>query len=315
MVNKISKIVEQRIGSESLVEKLCEQLSGSELSSLLLEVFSQKTQQLKPADLLKQYSTNRFVQPPETNYIFLLERTLATLKVFAAHGFKPQQVSPLSQLGTCSVVASVDQQKIVSAVRNCEVLSDATNALALYISYLKKTNSMAIASGEHIKFSSVQQHVRAQPTTVKGFSPHFTIGCLVSSGIDSGNYTFELRALQEHFTALREVLHQVFNTQPVYFKLLQRKGYTAGAELVAKVYDHLTQVHALDVRLASDVSDNNYYAGIQFKAVITIKGQEIEIADGGFVDWTQQILNNRKERFCISGFGLELLNKFDEGLI
>lgn len=314
MADTIGKIIAQRLGNKSLVDTLCG-LSGSELSSLLLEVFSKKTKQLKPADLLKHYGANRFVQPPESNYIFLLERTLATLNVFAGHGFIPQQVSPLSQLGTCSVVASVDQHKIVSAIRNCEVLSDATNALALYISHLKKTKAIAWGAGEHIKFSSVQQHVRAQPVAVKGFSPHFTIGCLVSSGIDSGSYAFEIKALQEHFIALQDVLHRVFDQHPVYFKLLKRKGYTAGEELVAKVYEHLVQKHTLDVRVASEVSDNSYYTGIQFKAVINVKGQEIEIADGGLVNWTQQLLNNRKERFCISGFGLELLNKFDEGLI
>jgi hypothetical protein len=314
MADKISRIIAQRHGNESLVDTLCE-LSGSELSSLLLEVFARKTEQLKPADLLKHYSTNRFVQPPETNYVFLLERTLATLNVLAGHGFIPQQVSPLSQLGTCSVVASVDQHKIVSAIRNCEVMSDVTNSLALYISHQKKRKAIASVAGEHIKFASVQQHVRAQPTAIKGFSPHFTIGCLVSSGIDGGSYKFEMKALQEHFIALQDVLHRVFARQPVYFRLLQRKGYTAGEELVARVYEHLVQKHALDIRVASDASDNNYYTGIQFKAVISVNGQEIEIADGGLVDWTQQLLNNRKERFCISGFGLELLNKFDEGLI
>jgi hypothetical protein len=41
----------------------------------------------------------------------------------------------------------------------------------------------------------------------------------------------------------------------------------------------------------------------------------VEIADGGFVDWTQQLLGNRKERFLISGFGLELLFKMQQGIL
>lgn len=43
------------------------------------------------------------------------------------------------------------------------------------------------------------------------------------------------------------------------------------------------------------------------KTVIPIGDQEIDIADGGFTDWTQQLLNNKKERLLISGFGLSLL--------
>jgi hypothetical protein len=54
---------------------------------------------------------------------------------------------------------------------------------------------------------------------------------------------------------------------------------------------------------------NNYYTGLQFKVVIQVKGQEWEIADGGFTTWTQLLLGNKKERLLISGFGLELLKR------
>ena len=30
--------------------------------------------------------------------------------------------------------------------------------------------------------------------------------------------------------------------------------------------------------------------------IIEINGVELEIADGGFTDWTQQLLENKKER-------------------
>ena len=32
-----------------------------------------------------------------------------------------------------------------------------------------------------------------------------------------------------------------------------------------------------------------------------------EVGDGGFVQWTQHLLGNRKERLLISGIGLDLL--------
>jgi hypothetical protein len=52
---------------------------------------------------------------------------------------------------------------------------------------------------------------------------------------------------------------------------------------------------------------NDYYKGTQFKMIIDLAGRECEIADGGFVDWTQQLLEDRKERLLIGGFGLDLL--------
>jgi len=312
MPDKIGKIIEQRTGNNELISLLAEKLSGADCNSLLLEVFARRTQQLTPPDLLKQYETNRFVQPAETNFIQLLEKSLLTCKRLSEHGFKPLQVSPLSQLGTCSVVATVDQDKVISGLRNCEVLSDATNALALYISSVKKKQKQP--ANAHLKYCTVQRHVRAQPFQVKGFSPHFTIGCLVSSGMDTGSYAFEKKATGEHFKALHDVLTTVFNTGTVRFRLQKREGYNE--HFIPALLNHLhNTLPELEVTIDEAAGANNYYKGLQFKAVITLQQRDFEIADGGLVDWTQQLLNNKKERFFISGFGLELLNKLEEGLL
>jgi hypothetical protein len=313
MAKKIAHIIEKRTGYEDLISILSEKLSGADLNSLLMEVFSRKAQQLTAPALLKQYEKNRFVQPAETDFIRLMENSLLTLKCFSGHGFMPLQVSPLSALGTCSVVATVNQDKVVSTLRNCEILSDATNALALYISSLKKAQKH-VAADAHLKYCTVQRHVRAQQFSMKGFSPHFTIGCLVSSGIDTGNFEFEKKAAGEHFTALHDVLTSVFNTGKVRFKLQKRDAYRN--PFIQALLDYLhTHLPELEVTLDETPGTNNYYKGLQFKAIITLQQRDFEIADGGLVDWTQQLLNNKKERFFISGFGLELLNKLEEGLL
>ncbi|OQP49732.1 hypothetical protein A4H97_27970 [Niastella yeongjuensis] len=313
MEQSIGKIIAQRTGNEQLISILADELSGTDLTSLLLEVFARRAQQLTAPELLKQYEQNRFVQPAETDFIHLLEKSVQTLKCLAGHQFKPLQVSPLSQLGTCSVVATVDQDKVVSALRNCEVLSDATNALAMYISSQKK-KQQSNDGGGHIKYCTTQRHVRSQPFQIKGFSPHFTIGCLVSSGADTGNFAFEKKAIAEHFAALGDVLTNVFDCGPVRFRLQQREGYPD--TFIPAILEHLhQQFPALEVTRDETPGSNNYYKGLQFKAVITLQQRDFEIADGGLVTWTQQLLNNKKERFFISGFGLELLNKLEEGLM
>jgi hypothetical protein len=50
-----------------------------------------------------------------------------------------------------------------------------------------------------------------------------------------------------------------------------------------------------------------YYIDLCYKIYATIDGQRLEIADGGFVDWTQRLTGNRKERLLIGGFGLDRL--------
>ena len=45
------------------------------------------------------------------------------------------------------------------------------------------------------------------------------------------------------------------------------------------------------------------------------KNEIFEIADGGFVDWTQQILQNKKERFLIGGIGFEFMFRVMTGMV
>ena len=50
----------------------------------------------------------------------------------------------------------------------------------------------------------------------------------------------------------------------------------------------------------------NYYSGFCFAIYATdLSDVEHFLVDGGFTSWTQQLLNNQKERLLISGIGTE----------
>lgn len=51
--------------------------------------------------------------------------------------------------------------------------------------------------------------------------------------------------------------------------------------------------------------NNDYYKGLQFTIIVNLNGQELNIGDGGFVDWSQKLLSNKKERMMISAIGLD----------
>ena len=105
--------------------------------------------------------------------IGLLTTELETLKFLREHNFQPIELSPVSQLGSCSVVAPVDQKKIISATRKTEATADATNAMALHIADLRKRGVPGL-----LRLSTVHRHVRCQPFKEKGFSAHFKVGCM-----------------------------------------------------------------------------------------------------------------------------------------
>ena len=301
----------------SIVDQLSGQLSGSELSSLLLEVFNKRIKKIPPALLLKLYQANRFVHPAGTDMIGLLTLECRTLEFLRDYSFQPIELSPAAQLGSCSIVATVDQKKVLSATRNTEIMADATNALALHIADLKssgKGNSNTKA--EVLRFCTVHRHIRTQEFKGRGFTPHFKVGCLVSSGRDTGSYEFEIVHLLEHMRTLDHLFRNLFGITNIRFKLQRREGYDNRNPLLARLLDHIHH-NATDLNVSGEdpSGKNNYYKGIQFKMIIGIDGSEIEIADGGFVDWTQQLLGNKKERLLISGFGLELLYKLQAGLL
>jgi hypothetical protein len=313
IVNKILA----RIDQPDLL-KILNDLSGSELNSLLLEVFKVRADARTPAEMLKLYRLNRFVKPSDLPALKLREIEVDLLKIFAASDFTPIELSPVSILGSCAVVAPADQKKILSALRGTEVLADATNALALHISELKQNKSwIPKSTHEKLRFGTIQRHVRAQAISGKGFTPHFKIGCLVTSGVDTGSFLFEKESLSEHVFLMKSIFEDYYKVDQLGFRLICRNGYDDSTRLAHDVKKYLQQTYS-GIRLS--VIENpekqlEYYKGIQYKVDITVKGSTYEIGDGGFTDWTQQLLENKKERFLITGFGFEFMHRILNGLL
>ncbi len=316
MSSFIQKILD-RIDQPKLLDQLSK-LSGSELNSLLLEVMRTQTLNCPPSQLLKRYQLNRFVKPADLPVVELRQAELDLLKIFQACSFEPLELSPVSILGACSVVALADQKKILSALRGTEVLADATNALALHISDLKKTKAWIPTNpNEKLRFATIQRHVRTQAISAKGFTPHFKIGCLVTSGIDTGNFAFESEALTEHLKVMKEIFLSYYCVDHLSFRLLCRNGYPDSFRLAEKIKEHALQSFPdIVINIVKEPEkDNGYYKGVQYKVDINVNNRTFEIADGGFVDWTQQLLQNKKERFLITGFGFEFMHRIVNGSV
>jgi hypothetical protein len=318
MSSVIVKKILDRSGEKDLVRLLSDELSGTELNSLLLEVFHQRVSKQSPAQLLKQYQLNRFVKPADLPMLELKQIEIDLLRIFQKCLFETIELSPVAALGTCSIVAPANQKKVLSALRGTEVLADATNAIALHISDLKKQKLWVPKTAvEKLRLGTIQRHVRTQSVSVKGFTPHFKIGCLVTSGMDTGNYGFEKEALAEHFVAMKKIFSEFYKVDQLGFRLVCRGGYPDSIKLAIEVKKFIQQHHPdTDINvIETSEKEIGYYKGIQYKVDITWKDKTFEIADGGFVDWTQKLLQNKKERLLITGFGFELMYRITRGLL
>ncbi|WP_308636396.1 hypothetical protein [Paenibacillus silvisoli] len=295
------------LGQEELIETLAERLSGADFNTLLLEVFRRRASGRKPAELLRGYKENRFVKPAVVDPIALKQLELDLLRIAQRHAFEPIQLSPVAPLGSCSAVAPADQNKIISALRGTEVVADVTNLIALHIADGIKSGKL-LHEPDTLRYCTTHRHVRAQRfPDMPGFLPHFGLYAMVTAGRDGGSYSFELQALWEHIAAYRDMFRTQFEAD-IEILLNSRPGYTDGEGLLARAVQFLAErAPELTVTVNPEPNDNAYYKGLQFTIKTTIGDRVQYIGDGGYVDWTRQLLGGKKERMLISAIGLDRL--------
>jgi hypothetical protein len=302
-MNNISNLIAEKKGYSNLFNELTEKLSGSELNSLLLELFRKRTQKITPPQLLKLFEKNRFAAPSTVDTIDFKEFEIRCLKLAKSKGFIPITLSPLTVLGSCSVVGFVDQNNIISALRGTEVVSDATNVFALLTAKEFKNNKKSSV----IKYAATHRHVRGQAFSNPAFTPHFNIFCMATGGKDTGNYSFELEHVLDHITTHLSIFTNELPNKKLLLRIYLKEENKTFEQ---KLNQSLQQVNnSVTIKSEKQVNTSGYYNLVRFKFFTEHKGTEFNLSDGGFVNWTQQLIPNKKHRLIASGIGTELIHK------
>lgn len=294
-----------RTGDNGLLDKLAG-LQPSDVQSLLMEVFGRLSGKISPAGLLHDYRQNRFVKPAELDAVSFLKLELELSTLAEQKGFKPVLLSPAGLFGSCSSMAAVSQNKVLSALRGTEILADPTNMLALHLADKLSSREWTNAD-EAIHLCAASRVARAQGFSGPGRFAHFGLFAVVSSGRDSGSYQCENNMLEKHIAFYDDFFRQHLNAQ-VAVILRRRKGYTDNIGFLERTGSHIQKaLPHIPLEVDNTETDNVYYLGLNFKLMLYVNGQPMEIGDGGFVDWTQKLLHNKKERLLISAIGLDRL--------
>ncbi len=286
-------------------------MPASDLQSLLLAVSTARAATVRPADLLRRYDEDRFVRPSTRS-----PRVLADLErqVHRAlpDDFELVTLSPVAPLGSVAAVSTVAQNSLVSTGRGSEVVSDVTNVLALECAARRRV-LLADRATRHqrVRLAAVHRVLRGQVWDAPGFSAHFSLLGLCTAGRDEGSFRFESETLRAHLRFYVRLLQGPEGRGPALGTtriLLTPIDRDRSDSLERFVVLPLAQEFP-DLRIALDDQREralDYYVSacldVSFE---TADGELIGLADGGFTDWTQQILSNRKERLLISGMGLE----------
>ena len=300
----ISRRIEKRLGFPSLTEKLTDDISSSDLSSLLTEVFASRAEHTAPHELLKQYAQNQYAKPACCDAVQY--RLLEADMLLAAQnaGVRSVILSPAALLGCCSVFGAVSQNKVISATRNLEMVSDATNMLALHIAAGIKAGAMSHANGP-IHLCATHRHVRYQPAFADGMLPHFGIFTMVSAGRSQSSYAFEIESMLLQLRFYRDYWLRRHGTK-LTLSVNPRAGYKDAegfiTRIVSAVRDNLPD---MELSIDNEVNNTAYYKGLQ--ATLNAKAGDsiIEIGDIGFTDWTRRLLNSPGERLLISAMALD----------
>ncbi len=303
--NTILGRILSQTGDMGLLDKL-DAMQPSDVQSLLLEVFGRLSVKIPPAGLLREYRQNRFVKPARLDAVSYLRLELELLTLAEKMGAVPVLLSPAGLFGCCSALATVSQNKVLSALRGTEIMADPTNMLALHMADKLHSREWSNADSA-VHLCATSRVARAQGFTKPGQYAHFGLFCMVSSLKDSGSYHSEKSLLHTHLAFYDSLFRQIPNAQ-MEIILRGRGGYTDSAGFMERMGESIKQTLP-QTPLTIDTAEeaNSYYKGLNFKLMLTVNGQHIEIGDGGFVDWTQKLLNNKKERLLIGAIGLDRL--------
>ena len=289
----LARVLEQAGGAEVL-DVLAERLAGADLTTLLLEVQRRRAERLTPTTVLRSYERDRFVAPGTIDLQSLREAEDLLLSALP-DTFDRVVLAPLLPLGAHSALSTVPQNNLVSTIRGTEVAANPTAGLALEAAARRRR------SDAEVRLASVQRVTRAQRFEGPTSFPHFTIVGLVSAGRASRNRSFERNVAIEHVRFHVAALANA-GADRLEVRVSDLSDDERDAPIIAAVHD---AIDAPVIDAPERQHGRGYYPGFCFRVDAEIGGVVVEASDGGFVDWTQQLVANSKERLLISGIGVD----------
>lgn len=341
-------------------------LDNSQLQSLLLYIFQQRSQEVDASKIVKNSERQPFIEPSSFDQRVFHDLESIVFSVLPDHFFS-MELSPVNPFGLNAGLTKISQKNIMSTGRNTEVIADATTALALQIARQRKQ-----LPNKEVHLATNQRTLRSQQyEKASGFTSHFKVFAMCSAGRNEGSEIFESRVLYDHLSTYLKFLQGLNNSgievndiavaiadiriseKIIAKNELNRKEigrHTRERELrpmnevESRLLPYYGNLDELDQQVVVDYGiENNVYTlrrygeilltqlrrefpnvhfvfemgrtgGIGYYQDIVVKieainsqGQKFQIADGGFVDWTQKLLSNKKERLLTSGIGTEYI--------
>jgi hypothetical protein len=278
------------------VAALADGLPASALWSLLMHVTNLRARR-DPSRILDQWKRDGFTAPAAIDQRVFLELDRALLD--AAPRFEAVELSPVAPLGSCSSISLTAQNRVLSALRGCEVVADPTNVLAL-----ECARRLQHQATQPVRLATAHRCVRAQPFPKRpGFAAHFRIFCLATGTAKGPDHDLLVDALVEHVDTHMRALQKL---ETIGFAFPLRSVTVFSTAACASLADRVCA--KLPPPVARGELAHPYYHGLRFTITAGgLDGQQLPISDGGAFDWLARLTSNRKLVFVASGMGTQLV--------
>lgn len=274
-------------------------LDPSDLNTVLMELSRTRASTVSPARLMQRWSNDRYVRLSSSDPRELWRVESLLWDMLPTH-FDGVELSPVTPLGTCSAMALVDQNRIISTTRSTEVVSDQTNVLALEAATRRKKNR-----AHPVHLAACHRVIRAQPVEGEGLFQHFRLFALVSSARDRGSGRTEADLLVGHLrywidaiTSITSRVNVVARFSPFDSPVLEERFHDTVLDRLEPLPERVS-VHLDPDRQRA----RRYYT----TGALRIEVDGGEIGDGGFTDWTAKLMADNKERCLVSCISTERL--------
>ncbi len=136
---------------------------------------------------------------------------------------------------------------------------------------------------------------------------------MVWRGVNRNSNSFEIDLAKSHISFYLNMLLSLFKKEDLYVEVYLTEN---GNQTSSHIKDEISLIcHNLELDFKSTELTNQYYQIFQYKIFLNYQNAQIDLGDGGFVDWTQKILTNQKQRLFISGVGLEIIHKICQRIV
>jgi hypothetical protein len=170
-----------------------------------MHVFQALTRVLDVPDLLRNAGRSLLQASKIDARLF---NTFDRVAFEVAEGFEAVDLAPVCSLGLNRVLGGIDQNSVLTTIRNAEVLGDATMPLAVECWRRRKDRSRR-GDQTPVRLASSHRVVRLQPFDMPGYVPHFRLFSMVTAGRDTGSLAFEIRHLGEHIRFYLRLFRQL----------------------------------------------------------------------------------------------------------